>query len=129
MSVFDRIEERETEYGTSRTFVTEKGNRYSHFDCEQQLTSAVRKTQRWFSRAIRTMTTWNDADMRGVEIRDLRWVLSDITNFAEIIQRELDRIEGVNRIEERVKELRAVAGRTPEEAALYLQKAEDLESK
>jgi len=127
LSIYDRVEERRTEYGIFRTFTTDKGKWYSHNDCERELKAAVRKTQRWFSRSIRTLTVWNDKDMRDMEIGDLRWVLEDITTYAEAVQQELDRIEGVDRKEERIKALRDVSGRTPEEAALYLRKAEELE--
>lgn len=122
----DRIEERRTDYGTVKFLVTERGQRYTHYECERRLKAAVRGLARWFSRSIRTMTKWDDADMNAAQIRDLRWILGDVTSYVEVVQRELDRIEGVNRTDERIAALRNVEGRSPEEAALYLAKANEL---
>lgn len=40
---------------------------------------------------------------------------------------QLDELEGVDRRQERIAQLREVAGRTPQEAAAYLAKADELE--
>jgi Lon protease-like protein len=128
MRDFDRIEERELEHGTVKYFVTDAGQKYTHYECERRLQAAIRATSRWFSRTIRTMTVWKDADMNASEIRDLRWILGDMANYVEVVSRELDRIEGVNRSAERVAALRSIKGRTPEEAALFLAKADEIEA-
>lgn len=125
MSDFDRIEEHRADHGTVRIYVTQ-GRKYTHHECQRRLKAAVNATARWFHRSISTMTKWNDAEMNTWEIRELRWVLGDMANYVEVVQRELDRLEGVNRVNERILALRAVEGRTPEEAALYLAKADAL---
>src|SRR4051812_41843427 len=101
MSEFDRVEEREFGHGTVRWYVTEAGQKYTHYECERRLQAAVRGTSRWFSRTIRTLTVWKDPDMNAAEIRDLRWILDDTATYVEVVSRELDRIEGVNRTSER----------------------------
>lgn len=129
MSDFDRIEERALDHGTVKWYVTEAGQKYTHHECERRLQAAVRGTSRWFSRAIRTMTVWKDKDMNAYEVRQMRWILDDMATYVEVVARELDRIEGVNRSAERVAALRMVEGRTPEEAALFLAKAEQIEAR
>lgn len=145
-----RIIEREMEHGTVRFFQAPgtrrkpEGSTYTHFECERRAKAAVAAMSRWLGRAIRTRTTWTEdtasgeffgmkttgviaAQMNEDEIRQLRWIADDISEYAEIVQRELDRLEGVDRKAERIRQLRNVAGRTPEEAAAYLAKAAQLE--
>lgn len=128
MSGYERIEERLTEYGAIRFLVTERGIKYTHHECERRLDGAIRGMMRWFSRTLRTATVWNDADMRRSELERMRWKLGEITTYVEVVQRELDRIEGVNKVAERIEKLRNVAGRNPEEAELFLAKAAELEA-
>jgi hypothetical protein len=129
----ERIEERQTDHGTIRFFVSEQGTRYTHHECERRFKASVYNMMRWCSRAIRTRTDWNDegdpsgAVMRAHELQELRWRLGDITAYVEHVQRELDKIEGADRKAERIKALREVAGREPGEAALFLAKADELE--
>lgn len=126
---YDHIKEKRISMGTFKFLVTERGQEYSHDECERRLRTAVRGTQRWFSRSLRTLTDWNDKDMRDYEIQRLRRVLEDMTMYAEAVQQALDKIEGVNRQSERADKLRNIAGRTPEEAAAFLAKAEELDRK
>lgn len=127
MSLYDRIEERRMSHGVVRWVVTDRGRRYTHHECERRLLAAWHGVPRWFSRAVATRTTWNDADMNADEIRRLRDVLADMTSYIEVASRHLDGIEGVDRRAERIRQLRDVTGRTPEEAAAYLAKAAQLE--
>lgn len=122
-----RIREQRMEHGTVRTLVTDRGRHYTHHECKRRLGSAAHDVMRWFSRAVRTRSEWNEADMRAADLRDLRLVLDDLASYVEIAQRELDRIEGVDRTAERVKALRQIEGRTPDEAAAFLAKADQIE--
>lgn len=117
-----------TEYGTLKWFVTDSGTEYGHRDCLSRLEAAVRGSHRWFARAVETLSEWNDQDMRADEVERLRWVLDDMAEYVEAARQELVSIEDANRKVERIKALREVTGRTPEEAALYLQKAAELEA-
>ena len=126
MRGFEQIRERRTDYGISKTFISESGKLYTHEECQRRLKAAVRGTQRWFSRTIRTLTVWNDPDMNEYERERLRWILDDMASYVEIVAGELDRLDGVDRKAARIAALRNVQGRTPEEAALFLAKAEQL---
>jgi hypothetical protein len=123
-----RIIERTSDDYTFRYYESAAGIGYTHFECERRLVAAKNAMERWFSRALRTRTTSGDAEQDQYELQQLRWVADEITEYAEVIQRELDRLEGVDRKAERVKALRSVEGRTPEEAAAFLAKAAQLES-
>lgn len=112
---------------TFRYYESPGGKQYSHFDCERRLDAAKNAMCRWFSRAIRTRIDTEDAIQNGYELQRLRWIAQEIAEYAEVVQRELDRLEGVDRKTERIKALRSIEGRTPEEAAAFLAKAEQLE--
>jgi hypothetical protein len=129
MSDYDHVEERKVDDDvTFRYFVIDRtGTRYSHSECERRLRSAVSTMTRWFHRSIVTRSSWRDPAMNADELERLRWVLDDLQTYVEVVQRELDRIAGVDRRAERVKALREIAGRTPAEAAAFLAKAAELE--
>jgi hypothetical protein len=125
----DRIEERRNREGdTFRWIVTETGKRYSNFDCMQRVKAADSAFSRWFSRAVKTRTSWAEAEMRGDELERLRWLLSDMQTYLAAAGRYLDELEGTDRRAERIRALREVQGRTPEEAAAFLAKADRLEA-
>jgi hypothetical protein len=126
---WDSIKERRMSHGIVKTVLTERGQEYPHYECERRLKTAIRATMRWFSRTLQTLTVWDDKDMNDHELQRMRYTLDDLAMYVEAVQRELDRIEGVNRSAERIKALRNVAGRTPEEAAAFLKKAEELETR
>jgi hypothetical protein len=107
--------------------VMDSGRRYTHNDCEHQLKLAGWTMQRWFARALATLTDWRDPEDRKLDIEHLRWRLDDIAAFVEGAQQELDQREGVSKKAERIAKLRNVTGRTPEEAAAFLAKAALLE--
>lgn len=125
----DHVREHRMEHGVVRWFVTAGGARYTHYDCERRLKAATSGVFRWFNRAVKTRTTWNDdVEMNRDQIRDLRSALEELQDYVEHAQRYLDEVEGVDRRAERIKALRNVSGRTPAEAAVYLAKADHLEA-
>ena len=65
--------------------------------------------------------------MNKHEMERLRYLLDDMQTYVEVVQQELDRIEGLDRRADRIKALRNIEGRTPEEAAAFLAKAAQLE--
>jgi len=117
-----RIIERTADDFTFRYYESAAGKRYTHYECERRLDAAKNAMERWFSRTLRTRTTPCDTDLQH-----LRWIADDIAEYGATVQRELDRLEGVDRKAERIKMLRSVEGRTPEEAAVYLAKADELD--
>lgn len=131
MSVYDRIEERSNREGdTFRWVLTERGTRYTNLDCIGKVKAAEAAFARWFSRAVKTRTTWGPelAECNASDIEELRWRLREMQTYVEAASRHLDDLEGTDRRAERVKALREVAGRTPAEAALYLAKADQIEA-
>lgn len=124
-----RIIERVSDGFTFRYYESAAGKQYTHYECERRLDAAKNAMERWFSRTIRTRTMTGDAEQDGFDLQRLRWVADDIAMYAAHIQRELDRLEGVDRKAERIKALRVVEGRSPEEAALFLAKADELAGK
>lgn len=129
MTQGDRIIERSNEGFTFRFYESEKGTRYTHYDCERRLKAAANGLYRWFSRTLKTRTTSGDAEQDKYDLQRLRWIAAEVAEYVAVIQRELDRLEGVDRTSERVKALREVTGRTPEETALFLAKAEQIEAR
>jgi Lon protease-like protein len=133
MSEWDRIHEQRMDHGVVRWIDVRRGildrqpRRYTHYECERRLAAADRAFSRWFARTVNTRTTWDDPDMNAHEIRQLRDRLADMRSYVEHAERHLDTLEGVDRRAERIRQLRDVAGRTPEEAAAYLAKAAELE--
>jgi hypothetical protein len=132
MSEYDKIIEYTMSHGVVRNIqlnglLMKKGKTYTHHECERRLKAAWGGTTRWFSRTLRTRTTWNEADMNKHEMERMRYLLDDMQTYIEVVQQELDRIEGLDRKAERIKALRNITGRSPEEAALFLEKAAQLE--
>jgi hypothetical protein len=123
-----RIIERAFDGFTFRHYESKSGKRYTHYECERQLRTAKGAMERWFVRTLNTHTT-QDTTKGGAELdRDeLRQIADDLTAFAAAVQCEIDRLEGADRRAERARALRSVEGRTPEETALYLAKADELE--
>lgn len=122
-----RIIERGSDGFTFRYYEAPGGKRYGHFDCERRLESAINAMRRWFSRSLRTRTTHPPTSADRYELERLRQVADELAEYATVIQREIDKLEGVDRKAERIKALRVVDGRTPEETALFLAKADRLE--
>ncbi len=108
-----------------RYWQSDKGTTYTNYDCERRLESAISAVSRWFSRTVRTRTTTPNADYHNVET--LRWKLERLTEHVQMMLTQLDDLEGVDRKRERIKSLREVMGRTPQEAAAFLAKADELE--
>lgn len=122
-----RIIERTSEGFTFRYFESATGTQYTHYDCERRLKAAMSAIERWFSRALRTRTTSDDPELDRQQLRDLWYEADALAEYVAVIQVEIDRLEGVDRKTERITALRMVEGRTQEEAALFLAKANQLE--
>jgi hypothetical protein len=119
---------REVDHGdwTSRHFLaTDTGKTFSHDECRRRAEQGERALTRWFSRAMATVASGDGMDEHDLE--RLEWFLDNISTWLESAQQALDGRRGVQRQEERIKALRNVSGRTPEEAAAFLAKAAQLE--
>lgn len=120
-----KIREVRTEHGVVRSLATDRAS-YSGEECFRRAESAIRAVDRWFWRAAATRTTWDEPEMNTYEADRLRRLLGELRESVARAERELDRVERVDRSLDRIRALRNVTGRTPEEAALYLKKAEEL---
>jgi hypothetical protein len=123
-----RIIERQNDGYTFRYYESPTGKHYTHYDCESRAKAAVSGVARWLSRALRTRTTQGDAEQDRYELERLRYIANELAEYAAAVQVELDRLEGVDRKRDRIAALRMVEGRPPEEAALFLAKADQLEA-
>lgn len=121
------IDERKNDGYTFRYWRSPKGKVYTNFDCERRFESAIWAVSRWFARTVRTRTTSPDAEANRDDLRTVRWKLDKLSEHVLMMQAQLDDLEGVDRTQERITQLRQIAGRTPEEAAAYLAKADELE--
>lgn len=123
------IEKRENDGYTFRYWRSPKGKVYTNFDCERRFESAIWAVGRWFGRTVRTRTTSPDAEANRDDLRTVRWKLDKLSEHVFMMQAQLDELEGIDRTQERIAQLRQVAGRTPEETAAFLAKADQLEGK
>lgn len=122
------IEERTNDDGdVFRYLVLESGSRYSNLDCIQKTEQSLRGVQRWFHRSLETATIWSDPSLAESDNDRLRWLLDDLEGYLHAARKALADREGRQRRAEKIRALRQIAGRTPDEAAAYLAKADELE--
>lgn len=123
-----KIHERANDDGdVFRYLVLDSGSRCSNLDCIQKTEQAMRGFQRWFHRSLETATVWTSPDLAASDNERLRWLLDDMESYLASARQALAEREGRRRREEKIKALRAIAGRTPDEAEAYLAKADELE--
>ena len=120
---------REFDHGTwtSRYYIADDTKKtFSHDECRRRAEQADRALSRWFSRAMATVSSGDGMDEHDLE--RLEWFLDNIATWLENANQALDARRGVKRLEERIKALRSISGRTPEEAEAFLAKAAQLEN-
>lgn len=88
-----RIVEHKMAHGIVRDFlVGGPGNVYTHHDCMRRAKSAVDALGRWFSRAMRTRTTWTaETEMNRYEL--LREVAGRTRGEAAAFLAKADQLE------------------------------------
>lgn len=69
----------------------------------------------------------DDLDMHEYDLERLEWFIDDLNNWTAAIRKEIDERRGTLKVQERIALLRNTSGRTPEEAAAFLAKADQLE--
>jgi hypothetical protein len=122
------IEERSNDDGdVFRWLVLDGGARYSNLDCIGKAEQASRAFSRWFHRSMLTATMWSDPTLSESDTERLTWLLDDMEAAIGSARQGLAERQGARRREAKVKALRRIAGRTPEEAEAYLAKAAELE--
>lgn len=122
------IEERVNRDGdVFRYLVLDGGGRYSNLDCIGKTEQGMRAFQRWFHRSMVTATKWSDPHLSESDTERMGWLLDDMETYISSARQGLAEREGARRREEKIKALRQIAGRTPDEAEAYLAKADELE--
>jgi hypothetical protein len=122
------IKERSNEDGdVFRYLMLDSGTQYSNLDCINRVEQSSRGFQRWFYRAIQTATVWADPRLAESDTERLGWLLDEMETYISSARQGLAKREASRRREEKIKALRQIAGRTPDEAEAYLSKADELE--
>jgi hypothetical protein len=80
-----------------------------------------------FSRVVKLAEKQPDLELRDDDFERAEWLLDDMESYVNSCRRYLEKLRGTRTKQERIAALRIVAGRTPEEAALFLAKADELE--
>lgn len=128
MSDHHNIREQVNEDGdVFRYLVLDGGGQYSNLDCIGKAEQASRAFGRWFYRSMLTATRWSDPALSESDTERLGWVLDEMETYIASARQGLAERQGARRREEKIKALRLIAGRTPEEAEAYLAKADELE--
>lgn len=123
-----KIHERANEDGdVFRYLVLDGGNQYGNLECIRKAEQASRAFSRWFYRSMVTTTKWSDPDLNEFEADRLGDLLDDMETYIGSAREGLAERQAVRQREQKVKALRNIAGRTPEEAEAYLAKADELE--
>jgi hypothetical protein len=120
-------------YETDRVEQTKNGIKYikakagriiwfhnAHSDAERGETMMHTAVGRMF----KTVQAGEYADL---DLERIEWFLDRVERWLGAMRKELERRRGTVKVEDRIAMLRNTNGRSPEEAALYLKKAEELE--
>lgn len=110
-----------------RHLVLDGGGQYSNLDCIGKTEQASRAFGRWFYRSMLTATKWSDPVLSESDTERLGWMLDEMETYIASARQGLAERQEAQRRVEKVKALRRIAGRTPEEAEAYLAKADELE--
>jgi len=101
------------------------GRHVSFYDAKREAKSGL--TILWRSVArMGAVAQPFDGDF-DIDWEQIEWMLDDVQAFVNLWRKEVEKRTGQRTRQERIDHLRLVAGRTPEEAALYRAKADELE--
>lgn len=117
-TLYERVEEL-----NGYKFIRLKSGRlFSFWDAYSAVESAHSTLGLAISRAFKLAS--DDYDLERLE-----WLVDNLDTHIGAIRKEIERRRGVRDQEERIKLLRHTAGRTPEESALFKEKADELEQR
>jgi hypothetical protein len=84
--------------------------------------------RRHISRAISLIRRTRDMEMREYDLERLSWFVEEVERWAALLREEIDHLRGPDLTRRRrIELLRNNTGRTPEEAAAFNAKADQLE--
>lgn len=81
-----------------------------------------------FSRAVK-LAEKGGPDLRDYYLERAEWLLDDVEAYVGSCRAHLGALRGNRTVRDRIALLRNTTGRTPEEAELYRQKADELEGR
>lgn len=109
------------------------GKLYSFYDAVHGADVAETAFARAISRAFKLIPDWTGeqdrASYREMDYERIEWALDSMEACLRAVREYLDKQRGIKKVEERIALMRNTAGRTPEEAAEFRRKADQLESK
>lgn len=96
---------------------------------ESAQTSMERAVSRAFKLAVADDSGRQAGDiLRGYDMERLEWFIDTLESYVSAMRIVIEKQRGTRTEEERIAQLRNTTGRTPEEAAAYLRKADQLEA-
>lgn len=126
----DKVEESEHGFKYLRM---PSGKLYSFQDAIHSADLAESAFARAISRAFKLRPDWTGesdrAAYREMDFERIEWALDGMAAYLASAREYLDQQRGVKSQEDRIALLRNTQGRTPEEAAAFHQKADELERK
>lgn len=112
-------------------FLTLKsGRRVMFHQAKWEVDKALTPLFRWTSRMFKLIS--DNPEFSESEWEQLDWKLFEIESWIKAVRSHYEEVHGVAKEERskkaRIAALRQIAGRTPEEAEMFLKKADELES-
>lgn len=98
------------------------GRRVSYWDMRKAAERADSNLIRAISRCLKLQD-------RDYELEDLEWYIRGLHEWVHAVEAEVRKRQGGKTVEERIALLRNTDGRTPEEAAMFEAKADELEQR
>lgn len=119
--------ERVEETGGHKFIRLKSGRRLHFWDAIREVERADTDLSRAFSRAFKLAGTNSDPDLAAYELERLEDRVRRLEWYLGSLRTEIDRRLGVIGQRERIALLRNTNGRSPEEAAAFARKADELE--
>jgi hypothetical protein len=117
-----RYERVETTASGFKRIRLKSGRLMSYWDARDAADRAETDLVRAISRTLKLAN--DDYDLERLE-----WFMERMDTYVHVVKTEIEKRRGVKSQEERIALLRNTTGRTPEEAAEYQRKADELEAK
>lgn len=119
----EKVEETTGIFGGVRLITLKSGRKVSFWEAEREQQSSLSDLQRWMSRMGKLA--------EGEEFLEdaLERRVDEVEEWVKAWRRELEKRAERERTREKIAALRDTTGRTPEEAALYAKKADQLEAR
>jgi uncharacterized small protein (DUF1192 family) len=121
-------EERVEEIGGHKFITLQSGRRITFLDA-QSMADAARTALSTAASRMFKLARHQDRDIDEWNLELIDSFVENLEDYVGILRTEIDKLIGVKSKEERIALLRNVSGRTPEEAAEFRRKADELEKR